>query len=595
MKTNKFDSVTLLIGTFISAFCFLASPMLLRTLVDGILITEDLRAITISMIAITVCELVLIFENGLLKYDLDKMQKDFVLKSQHLFLERIFSGEINPNKNEIERFWFTDLMRVSYVNVRQRWARIKDVFLFIILGFAAISLDSTAGVFLLGFMLLQIVSGIVFNYKWGSLNASTRSIIEKEEETVATLSDQYPNWIDKGLDSIKQNNLKSVFTEIKNKQFKLDRFRSLTDDVLRSFRTVVIIGILWLALRSVSDGGSVGSIWALIMVAYRLIGPAASLSKWGLEEKRSEACLERFNRWLYIKNSVKSEPSASYSKIKNCLQIIAENKTNTFILLNTNQIELFLESARIWRDRVKNRFHLYIFDKNYTKSDLDAVPTDTFPRIVLLSNLSTSGLYFENIREEYILSRLQYPSVIWIILDQLNWMHLNQDFKQLYYSNSTETFQALPVYSAEAEINTDFLKITSELWKNKKLKLDEFNRDLHRYYRMKTKFSIGYIPSISKERSLEFEKKLRNYDYLIEIPMGGILIFLPNCTVDSARKITERAFGVDAIKYMYDLEWIEFNGNSNKDENQIREIELFVIDKMLGSALYAKKVKEVAA
>ncbi|NDD91907.1 hypothetical protein EBZ37_07470, partial [bacterium] len=148
----------------------------------GIMVTGDITAISIAILSIAFCEISSIVMNTVLRHEFDHLQNRFIADNQRSFIDRWASGEIQPDKKEAHRFWFSDLGRVANLLIRQRWMRVRDITLVIILGSVAIAISTVSGLFLVGFIAVHIMAGIFLNNRWGLAHYAARSLHEKEEE-----------------------------------------------------------------------------------------------------------------------------------------------------------------------------------------------------------------------------------------------------------------------------------------------------------------------------------------------------------------------------------------------------------------------------
>ncbi len=594
LKTQ--DSIILITSTLVNAFCFLVSPLLLRVLVDGILITDDINAITITMLTITFCEVSLVMMTALSRYEIDQIQSRFVDISQKRFVDRLLKSEINPSSKEIERFWFSDVQKVASIKVRNKWARIKDIVLFVILGITSISLSFSAGIFLLLFMIAQIIAGVFVNYKWGHLSEKNHKLYEEDEDLVENITKNSTTWIDEGNLQNHTKILNEKISELRDKQFNIDRTRSVSDDVLRSFRTMAVLGILWISFKAINEGtGSVGAIWALIMVAYRLINPAASLAKWGLDERRAASSVERWNKWLNSIQPLSNETPKLYSKIKSILQNSVESKLDTFVLLEKRNFEQFDESSRIWREKVTGRFKVFIFNNKILIENILDPQFSQFQKLVIIKINQNENNQLQKLRSA-MLELKSNQNVTFVICSPFFSVD-SQIFKnQYYYDHDNETFDSYPALTDSNRIKS-MMSICSKMLRQLDDKYIELQKDIYRYQKMKLPFTLVYIPNLAEESIQSLQGAFRAYDYILPVPLKGYFVILANSEEQTAKNVIIRVFGSLPQNQIENIEYVSVLLDSKKKDFNISHVEKFIFDKLFGTNFseYVEDNKELVA
>ncbi|MBU6376283.1 MAG: hypothetical protein KGQ59_09835, partial [Bdellovibrionales bacterium] len=498
MRPQWHNHLLLATATLAISFCFLISPLMVRSLMDGIMVTGDITAMSVAIFSIALCEIASVVLNVVVRHEFDHQQNSYVSDTQRAFLERWASGEIQPSKKDAQRFWFSDIGRVAAIHIRQRWARIQDITLVLVLGTVAIAINTVSGLFLFGVIASQVITGLFFNVRWGASQYAARNLHEKEEDLLHGVTTSIQKWRDQGEIREELDLIHQQLEQNHRKRLEIDRIRSATEDTFRSFRSIAIVGVLCLAFKSVADGsGSMGSVWALIMVTYRLLGPTASLSKWFLEDKRARQQLDRWNRWIHLKTQIRNDLPPHYSAAKAVLQSSAEKKHSFFILADQDARSSFLECSRIWRDRVSKRTQVLIFDGSMSHFP-EAKNQSAGKRLFILSGFSSNLHALNDIRKSLSLL-VHQPETSFIILDSVPWMNDLSGLQLMQIESDGKKIEIQKAKLTDTGELSIFEQQVLKNWSEQDPRFGVLNRDLIRFSRMNVQMSVGHLRAPSPE------------------------------------------------------------------------------------------------
>lgn len=498
----------------------LFTPLLLRTAIDGILTTGDINALFFAMLSVAWIELVGIFCDFLFKKDINELTRDYIVETKQRLLKKMADGKAAMTEDELLRLFMRDLRTVASTRLRDRWIVSKDALTLLLLGTVTFLVSPQAGLFLVGLLIAHISFGIWSSKSSRSKTKSWIELQEMEESIVANWSAKVVVARDAGditgLTERTFARIRSVGDEIATS----NSFKERVDSIFRVFRTFSIFGLLTFVLMSTDQlGEATGTIWALTMILFRVSRPIESVSKWALQEARSESAVRRVSKWLDHDICSRGEPPVHYSSAKRVLEKCYENPGVRWNFTGSaEEIATFVECVRIWRERTVSKCRVLIFHSTFDMRTLE----DTSKPVILILDQFSMLKHPDQIefREGLAVSLPSHVSTL--ICDPLPWT----PDAELSVIVQDGAFTIVDSKSAVRALKA------LECGKLLRKDIAELENDLRRFHRLNVPLSVVYLRLTHTEVPL-FKETIRSFDHLIPIEEDFYLVSLANCTEEN--------------------------------------------------------------
>lgn len=341
------------------------TPVLLRTLIDGILPSKDGKAIASVLIIIGLNELLLIAGNSFLNKELDEVEKNKTEELRNWMLDE--SSKLTNKIKDPEAFyqvWGQDTKKLIYKKFKNRWFRVKDLIVLCLLTIICLNISYLAGFLILFIAGLSFTMVTYFQKRQGADIKEYYSLLPKEKEC-------FDDFIGKeaGLDAKprKLRALKEIGTIINELQFSVSRERTRSQDINSVIRFCLMFSILGVGgYLFANEKLSMGSLWALLITMYRITPTLQNLIRWILQSKSDENLEERVFESLKTKVSFKKP--AYYNRLVKILEKSIQEPSQRVVRMEQTLNEQELKNS------------LFLWLSFYSKKD-DIVLVETQPEV----------------------------------------------------------------------------------------------------------------------------------------------------------------------------------------------------------------------
>ncbi len=533
-KLGVKEKVVLLISSFFISMSYISAPILARSIIDAFIYLEDNNGLIYSIAVLASVELLSIIVNINYNARLIYLYETFVLTAKNYLINQFLVRKDRKKHDEFLDIWNKRIYQYGFYNFNVKWRKYKDVMVVIVMTIIACSMGFHAGLFVAGLILLSLTLAY-FQKMYSSYNYKVAKSYETKEKTYienAIKHDytfQYlgePKQISKKFFNItyllergRINNLKS---------------RNAFDNVIRFFRSFSIVGVILLSVYFQRTGEwSLGTIWALLIVCYRIIGPIQSVTQWIFSQNPEGYFVEgitNFHASRYLKDY---EEKSEWVKVRKFLDD-SIGKVSLWIA-EESQFKNLVSTINYWESKVlENKKTICL--SSLTNDTIDVVHKryDTF--FLINKNKSLD------------------PKAVSKLVDKAKSINKKATF-HLLNSNHTSLSKMDYVVSLNKKAKISVLEM-----KTQKKEIGEF---LYNHWKTNTAYNERYsmeecFDKIFSEKkspkvylTKEKDKKFKKYLY-IDHPLGGYIVLVNNkdkleekkIHVNSKEKVIKELFKV---------------------------------------------------
>lgn len=323
------------------------TPILLRTLIDGIFPSKDGSAIAAVLIIIGLNELFLLLGNSLLNRELDKLENQRVQDIRKWMMEQIgkFSVQLR-GPEEFYESWKNESRRLAYRNVKNIWYRAKDFIILILLSFICLNISYLAGGLVLIIALLSFAMVFVFKDRQGADFKLLNQIGPQEKEIFNQLINPDQPLKNKELTIATLMELGHQTDEL---QFRITQQRTLNQDLNNGIRFVLMFSILGVGgYLFATEKLSMGSLWALLITMYRITPSLQGTIRWILQSNSDENLEERILNNMKTKEGF--QKPAYYNRLVKVLNKAIKSPGKRLVLVDPSiEDSSLLDSLELWK------------------------------------------------------------------------------------------------------------------------------------------------------------------------------------------------------------------------------------------------------
>lgn len=341
------------------------TPLLVRSLIDGIIPTKDMKAIAITLIILGVSEVLNILLQFYMNLHLDAVESFELSKKKEELIELIYNSyKFQIDQNKFLDFWNSDLQRSVYLKFKNPWYRLKDGLMILLLALICLNISYLAGFVVIFIFALNL--GMVYFSQKAQSRLFTKTVSARDQErslllhTMTHIEEMkdHNQWSDIGLNLLQQ--LKEL-TELKTHQ---SHQRSKDQRQNGFIKLSLIFGILAVGgILFAQDKFSMGNLWALMITIYRINGPIQNYCRWILNVK-SEGLLQIrvSDMWKQIAQNEFNKPDY-FNRLSKILDDVVNKKKRACVQLEDDSlIPLVKEAIRFWKSRSGKKDEIYILE-----------------------------------------------------------------------------------------------------------------------------------------------------------------------------------------------------------------------------------------
>ncbi len=350
-KLSFKEKVILLISSFFISISYISAPILARSIIDAFIYLEDSNGLIYSIAVLASVEILSLIVNINYNSRLIYLYENFVLTAKNYLINQFLLRKDRKKHDEFLDIWNKRIYQYGFYNFNIKWRKYKDVMVVIVMTIIACSMGFHAGLFVAALILLSLALAY-FQKIHSSYNFKVAKSYETKEKTYIEnavkhdYSFQYigePSEISKKFFSItyllergRINNLKS---------------RNAFDNVIRFFRSFSIVGVILLSVYFQRKGDwSLGTVWALLIVCYRIIGPIQSVTQWIFSQNPEAYFIDGINNFHPKRYLRDYDEKKEWVKVRKFLDD-SIGKVNLWMVDASNQKNL-VDTINYWESKV---------------------------------------------------------------------------------------------------------------------------------------------------------------------------------------------------------------------------------------------------
>jgi hypothetical protein len=509
------DKVFLFYCSFIATFSYVTTPVLVRGLVDGFIKLGDTKAISLTLLILFGSEFFALLLSSFMDNHLMNLQFYFLVNAKRYLLENFFKRFDSQKYNDMINLWKKEIVKFAWYNFFVKWSRVRDIMAIFFLSIISIAIGAEAGLFIL-FILLFSLAITYLNNVNSSQEYNELQIQEKIEEkyldilSQKSLSIHAIGGIDQGLDKYLPYIYDHEFL-----RFKTTMSRKKQDQIMKAMRAISVLGIVTIGSYKYSQGDwSMGSIWALLIVTYRIISPIQNFAKWIFVKDNSAKTFNALQKFhVNAQTNIIDESPLSKSVRKKIDKIKFNSFEIVLMPVSSREIESIITACGYWSFRVGKK-QLGLFN------DIDDEMVDS-----ILENYNFIILYDsidKKMNKKSLNSLIQKAyknnqfATIWILTPKVDFIdkvtHLG--FVQ---NNSLEIYD-----KSEKE---QIISILSSEWVNRNIHYANLIKVyIHQIILRDTQIHFYYLRNIINESNELKDVAIKENFVVLPTPISGIIL-----------------------------------------------------------------------
>lgn len=286
LETTFSEKIFFILSIIIISLGYVTTPILVRSVVDGFIAVKDINSIKFSLGILILLE----FGNILMNYYFNKHSDEIVYKKIVTNKEKILSNIKKSNDNNDIKLIFTQQLEFILKNkIKFSWMRLKDIFVLFLLSLVSMFISYQAGILILSVVILFILIAYILNFVGRSNHKKLKEYEKIEDKFLSTLGREVFDY-KKAIKAIKIKELAKL---------KKNRIQSFSYDLQNSLRMIILLGVVVLGAKLVIDNTwEMGVIWALLVVAFRIAGPARGIATWVIEYNNTQSQIKKIEKQI---------------------------------------------------------------------------------------------------------------------------------------------------------------------------------------------------------------------------------------------------------------------------------------------------------
>lgn len=323
------------------------TPLFLRALIDGVLPSKDVYAISAVVMILGVNELFLVLSNSLLNRELDRIEIQKLRDLRQWMLSLGLKNSVKlVNPDSFYHSLSGDTKKLVYKKIKNPWYRGKDFIVLFLLSFICLSISDLAGYLVLTLMAVTFFVSYIYKTKQGNNSKDFYSIADQEKKIFDKLTNSQLSLADRedilfSMQSLSEENV--------NVQKNLSKTRSQQVDITNLIRFFIMFSILSLGGYLITANRlSMGSLWALLITMYRVSPPLQSIARWLLQKKSDDNLEDRIADSMKVKE-IFIKPKY-YNRLTKILEsTIRDGKSQIVVVDKTIELSELYNSLEYWK------------------------------------------------------------------------------------------------------------------------------------------------------------------------------------------------------------------------------------------------------
>lgn len=358
-KIKRSEFLFLALIVFLLGCMQVLTPLFMRTLIDGIMPSKDRTATMYVLLIIGINEILLVVGNSLFSRELDGIEKHKLSELRNWMFEEGF--KLSTRIKNAEAFyssWSNDTGQLVYKEIKNKWYRVKDFTVLILLSFICVNISPLAGILII---VITSLSFVLVKLSQEKQNSDIRMLYQRGPEE-KELFNQIVNgeFTKENTREIKLERLKVLSQEVTQIKSSVAAQRTKFQDINNTLRFVMMFSIISFGgYLFTNDLLTMGSLWTLLITMYRIIPPAQSIVRWLLQTRSEENLEDRILR--NIKNTETFNKPAYYNRMVKVIENFLKEPGLTWVQTDSSiNADELLQSAEIWRSFYSQKDNILI-------------------------------------------------------------------------------------------------------------------------------------------------------------------------------------------------------------------------------------------
>jgi hypothetical protein len=514
LRTSKYEGVTLTVCIAVSAIVYVVNPIIVRSLLDGFMPTQDRAALGFGVATLGIFELCGLLCAFLMRRSLDMQVSNYVFRTRMKTIEHVTIKRRTVDKNSLQLAMSVTIPSLGNQLIRYPWQMARDVVLATLVSIVALSINYRCAFAILALVVLHFVVAIFMRNTSRISTAVTR---EAETSLLNRWVMRLPVLWDRGQGNSETELLKADLAAVHESLLNKDRLRSKLDDLGRAIRTLAVVATLWIALDGVSDGSVTnGTLWALLILIFRLNQPIVSLLRGILGQEKKTRDLRKIGFELF-RNRGEAKKKAS-PKLSRVFDEALRSNSHLHLNVHANKLVELANTLRAWQARVPSSVRVCILDASWNEDEtLPAANIYVF--VGMLKSLS-----FEACRKMADSIAVNQPSAQLWTIDSIPWLSVPAP---LLYCVSSLDISDVNAIRLDAPIKEDLTTEVLNHWESDDFRFRDLRRDLVRHLRLGAPASLLLVRDFaSRNESRGLVDRIRATDHCIQLLGGHCLLGL---------------------------------------------------------------------
>ena len=352
-----------LVSTVTICFATVATPLLVRSLIDGIIPTKDLGVIGWTLAILALTEIFNILVQFQLNNDLDKEETITLSTTRSGLIQKIFERhKLGVDQHKFIDFWSGDLPKYIYQKHKAPWFRLKDGLMILLLSLICINISYLAGLIVLGLFVVVLINTALSHKDQGIIFSKTLNLREKERVFFNYIIEKYDEIKDLNRFENYDKNVKKMLDEMVEGKLAQSHQRSLHQRINSLVRFFMIFGVLSVgSILYAQNELSMGSLWSLIITIYRLNGPLQNYSRWIMSIGSEASLAGRVEKFFTAVSTQGIEKPKYFNKISKVLDDTVNLKGRYLVVFASEYPEEEIkEAVRFWKSRSSKKESIFI-------------------------------------------------------------------------------------------------------------------------------------------------------------------------------------------------------------------------------------------
>ena len=535
----------------VSAFVYILTPVLLKSVIDGFFVAMDESAIRFALAVIAAVELSAVASSAVFRRTLDSVCDRISRELKIRVVSKLSTSARSLDWHDFELFWGRDMRALTHFDVRVRWMRYQDVVVMCMMSFVAISMSHLAGALIAALFILQAASAFLAKKRWGSSVAAQKEAEHRELRVVRAWLDQRRSSIDRGLTDSRREAVLAESFRAADLTLHSDGVRSAVEESHRLIKGLGIIGVISFGVLFKEEGiFSVGALWALALVMFRITGPSQNIAKWLVLEGQTERAHARLDRLISESEIDRDlEETGATELYRSMKSLLSGRKTHprlTFVLATAEAITRIENCFRLWSWKHRGSATARLWSGEIPEEGLWEGCFAGVDVLLLSSQFrlgadeSVPRRFFDFFFERNPNAQIWIADTVpWASSPGTVWSYWDEASDRItVLGASGDLDHALPESIQKRSL--DAMRAASSEW-------DTMVRDLGRLSRINTPNSILVLEKMEESVASRYRAALREYDHFVVSPSGLRILVLVNCPMERWETSWQRITGVAQV------------------------------------------------